>query len=152
MNKRSKKVQKRNAKKKAAKKQINQAIESERLVMKEMKRYQSMLTKSTIIDILINDLDESPEDCILYFEVMESELGINFDEVPAKPAALEIEMLDDEGMKYKTTHWYEIFADKMVKKYGEDAAREKAWGIATGVMTCMMSANEIVKSDPILPL
>ncbi len=152
MNKRSKKIQKRNAKKKAAKKQINQAIESERLAMKEMKRYQAMLTKSAILDILINDLDESPEDCQLYFETMESELDINFDEVTTKPAALKIEMLEDDGMKYKTTPWYEVFIDKMTEKYGEETAREKAWGIATGVMTCMMSANEIVKGEPILPL
>jgi molybdopterin-biosynthesis enzyme MoeA-like protein len=152
MNKRSKKIQKRNAKKKAAKKQINQAIESERLAMKEMKRYQAMLTKSAILDILINDLDESPEDCQLYFETMESELDINFDEVTTKPAALKIEMLEDDGMKYKTTPWYEVFIDKMAEKYGEETAREKAWGIATGVMTCMMSANEIVKGEPILPM
>lgn len=152
MNKRTKKVQKRNAKKKAAKKQINQAIESERLAMKEMKRYQAMLTKSAILDILINDLDESPEDCQQYFETMESELDINFDEVTTKPAALKIEMLEDDGMKYKTTPWYEVFIDKMAEKYDEETAREKAWGIATGVMTCMMSANEIVKGEPILPL
>ncbi|WP_285331948.1 hypothetical protein [Vibrio parahaemolyticus] len=152
MNKRTKKVQKRNAKKKAAKKQINQAIESERLAMKEMKRYQAMLTKSAILDILINDLDESPEDCQQYFETMESELDINFDEVTTKPAALKIEMLEGDGMKYKTTPWYEVFIDKMGEKYDEETAREKAWGIATGVMTCMMSANEIVKGEPILPL
>ncbi|HBC3931560.1 TPA: hypothetical protein KD853_004738 [Vibrio parahaemolyticus] len=152
MNKRAKKVQKRNAKKKAAKRQVNQVIESERLALKEVKRYQAMLTKSAILDILINDLDESPEDCQLYFETMESELGINFDEVTTKPAALKIEMLDDDGVNYKTTPWYDVFISKMVEKHGEETAREKAWGIATGVMTCMMSANEIVKGEPILPL
>ncbi|HHY0432764.1 TPA: hypothetical protein ACVU44_004735 [Vibrio parahaemolyticus] len=152
MNKRTKKVQKRNAKKKAAKKRLNQTVESERLAMKEMKHYQAMLTKNAILDILINDLDESPEDCQLYFETMENELNINFDEVTTKPAALKVEMLDDDGMKYKTTPWYEVFIDKMVEKYGEETAREKAWGIATGVMTCMMSASEIVKGEPILPL
>lgn len=152
MNKRAKKVQKRNAKRKAEKKQTNQTIESERLAMKKMKHYQTMLTKSVILDILINDLDESPEDCQLYFETMENELDINFDEVTTKPAALQIEMLEDDGIKYRTTPWYNVFIDNMTEKYGEETAREKAWGIATGVMTCMMSAHEIVKGKPILPL
>ncbi|MFW9651194.1 hypothetical protein V3H25_22490 [Vibrio parahaemolyticus] len=152
MNKRSKKVQKRNAKKKNAKKQENHNLELERLAIKEMKRNQSMLTKSTLIDILVNDLEESLEDCRLYFDTMENELGINFDKVTTKPAALKIEMLDDDGMKYKTTPWYEMFVDKMTEKYDEETARKKAWGIATGVMTCMMSANEIVKGEPIQPL
>ncbi|KLV03291.1 hypothetical protein ABT56_20190 [Photobacterium aquae] len=152
MNKRAKKVQKRNAKRKAEKKQTNQTIESERLAMKKMKHYQAMLTKSAILDILINDLDESPEDCHLYFETMENELDINFDEVTTKPAALQIEMLEDDGIKYKTNPWYDVFIEKMTEKYGEKTAREKAWGIATGVMTCMMSAGEIVKGNPISPL
>ncbi|MGD6738115.1 hypothetical protein ACP5PY_18025 [Photobacterium leiognathi subsp. mandapamensis] len=74
MNKRAKKVQKRNAKKKAVQKKINRIAEMERLYLKESKRHQSMLTKSIIIDILTTDLDESNEDTILYFETLEESL------------------------------------------------------------------------------
>ena len=149
MNKRAKKVQKRNAKKKAAQKQINRVEEMDRLYLKESKRHQSMLTKSIIIDILVKDLDESNEDAILYFETLERELGVNFDKERNKPAALQIEMVED-GIKYKTSAWYEVFISELMNKYGEEdkQARERAWKIATGVMTCMASASEIVLSEP----
>ncbi|MGD6738123.1 hypothetical protein ACP5PY_18065 [Photobacterium leiognathi subsp. mandapamensis] len=100
MNKRAKKVQKRNAKKKAVQKKINRIAEMERLYLKESKRHQSMLTKSIIIDILTTDLDESNEDTILYFETLERELEVNFDKVKNKPAAFQIEMFED-GINYQ---------------------------------------------------
>ncbi|MGD6738130.1 hypothetical protein ACN08S_00010 (plasmid) [Photobacterium leiognathi subsp. mandapamensis] len=149
MNKRAKKVQKRNAKKKAVQKKINRIAEMERLYLKESKRHQSMLTKSIIIDILTTDLDESNEDTILYFETLERELEVNFDKVKNKPAAFQIEMFED-GINYKTSAWYEVFVRELMNKYGEEdkQARERAWKIATGVMSCMVSASEIVLSEP----
>lgn len=149
MNKRAKKVQKRNAKKKAATKQTNQKFEQARFAHQENIRHQSMLTKNILIDLLINDLDEKEEYVKLYFETMENELGIDFDTVKTKPAALEIEMVE-EGIKYRTNPWYDRFVSELIETYGEDekSAKERAWGIATGVMTCMASASEIVTGSP----
>lgn len=146
-NKRAKKVQKRNAKKSAAKKQVNQIVEMDRLSLKEIKRHQSMLTKDVIIDILINDMDCDPDDCKLYFDTLEDELKIDFDSAQTKPAALEMEF-NEEVVKSKATPWYQVFVGKILEKYSEDdegVAAKRASDIASGVMTCMASASEIIK-------
>lgn len=144
MSKRHKKVQKRTAKKKSALKKINQVEEQQRLEVKELKRYQFLLTKETILDILINDLNESPEDCELYFDTMENELGVSFNAMKNKPSAITIEKVDNDDVTYRTHSWYEMFIEKLVHKYGEEDARKQAWGIQTGFMTTMLSAKEIV--------
>ena len=139
---RARKVQNRYAKKKAVQKHANRSEESERLFLKDTHRYQSMLTKSIIIDILVNDLGESKEDASLYFETLEKELGVNFDTEKTKPSAVHIEMVEG-GIKSRASSWYEVFISELMARYGEDdkQVRERGWKIATGVMTCIMSAR-----------
>ena len=147
MNKRAKKVQKRKAKKAArTKKPARTVEESVTLALKfarENERYQAMLTKSIIIDVLVNDKGESLDDCSLYFEIIESEFKVDFDKAKVKPKpAMMHTGIDDTSM----APWLVRFISKLGEKYGDhELAGLRAFDIYFNVEDCLNNAKAVMK-------
>lgn len=143
MNKRASKVQKRKAKKAARTKKPARSAKACAAFARENKRYQAMLTKSIIIDVLVNDKGESLEDCNLYFEIIESELKVDFDKAEVKPKpAMGHVGIDDISM----APWLVCFIGKLDEKYGDHKlAGSKALDIYFNVEDCLSNAKAVIK-------
>lgn len=143
MNKRANKVQKRKAKKAARTKKPARSAKACAAFARENERYQAMLTKSIVIDVLVNDKGESLDDCSLYFEIIESEFKVDFDKAKVKPKpAMMHAGIDDTSM----APWLVRFISKLGEKYGDhELAGLRAFDIYFNVEDCLNNAKAVMK-------